>query len=242
MLVDRELCTGCGRCVRVCPGEALSLEWEDGRPVAVMDRDLCFECGVCVRSGVCPVSAFRTEESLPWPRVLRSIMSDPMTVFEATGINGRGTEEMKTNDVTGRFKPGVYGLCVDVGRPVVGARLGDVQVITRILAEKGVGFAEENPITSLMEDPGAGCLFEDVLGERVLSAVVEGFVEPQQLSTVLAELQAAVGRVEAMFSVGVIARVEDDEHLGLLMRDVRGCGVGEITNVKTNVGLGRSGG
>jgi len=47
-----EKCTGCGRCVEVCPHRLFYLQ--DGK-AAVRDRDLCMECGACRRN--CPWEA-----------------------------------------------------------------------------------------------------------------------------------------------------------------------------------------
>lgn len=56
---DKEKCTGCERCVEVCPHGVFQME--NGKAI-VRDRDLCMECGACalncafsaisVRSGV----------------------------------------------------------------------------------------------------------------------------------------------------------------------------------------------
>ncbi|MFA5072638.1 MAG: mercury methylation ferredoxin HgcB [Nitrospirota bacterium] len=40
-------CTGCGRCVEVCPQGVFVLR--DKRAV-VIDKDLCMECGACARN------------------------------------------------------------------------------------------------------------------------------------------------------------------------------------------------
>jgi NAD-dependent dihydropyrimidine dehydrogenase PreA subunit len=37
-------CTGCGRCVEVCPQSVFEMR---DKKAAVMDRDLCMECGAC---------------------------------------------------------------------------------------------------------------------------------------------------------------------------------------------------
>ena len=42
-LVDEEKCTGCGRCVEVCPPRAI--EVQDGS--ARIDKEFCEECGFC---------------------------------------------------------------------------------------------------------------------------------------------------------------------------------------------------
>ena len=49
--VQPEKCTGCGRCVEVCPVEAVRLEAE----VAVVDAQACTGCGACVED--CPNEA-----------------------------------------------------------------------------------------------------------------------------------------------------------------------------------------
>ena len=111
MQIDQELCTGCGQCVPYCPVNAIRLEDD----VSVIDFDECAECGCCLRMADCPVDAIYQQE-LTWPRTVRSILSDPLTVAEESGISGRGTEEMKTNECTGRFKLGMVGIGIEVGR------------------------------------------------------------------------------------------------------------------------------
>ena len=58
--LDPHLCTGCGKCARVCPVEAVSLVSAHlpGQPRAMtakIDPDLCLGCGVCART--CPQKA-----------------------------------------------------------------------------------------------------------------------------------------------------------------------------------------
>lgn len=48
-------CTGCGRCVPLCPKGAISIGPYEEKYVAVTDRDKCVNCGACV--GACPASA-----------------------------------------------------------------------------------------------------------------------------------------------------------------------------------------
>jgi ferredoxin len=62
--IDIEPCTGCGRCVQVCPVEAMSLVSANDphrpkREKAKLDTDTCLGCGLCVRA--CTVGALRLE-------------------------------------------------------------------------------------------------------------------------------------------------------------------------------------
>ncbi len=52
VVIEKEICIGCGACVGVCPVGALSLD-ADGK--AEVDENLCIDCGACV--GVCPTQA-----------------------------------------------------------------------------------------------------------------------------------------------------------------------------------------
>jgi ferredoxin len=41
---DAAKCTGCGRCVQVCPSEVFQMR--DGK-ADILERDRCMECGAC---------------------------------------------------------------------------------------------------------------------------------------------------------------------------------------------------
>jgi len=71
-----------------------------------------------------------------------------MVEHKETGVPGRGTEEMKTNEVTARLN-GLLGMAVEVGRPGVGARLKDLETIAMLWPRKIV-FEPRNPVTFLL--------------------------------------------------------------------------------------------
>ena len=96
MKIDAELCIACEVCIEYCPMGAISMKDD----VAVIDQDECVECGICLRSESCSVDAF-IDEKAPWPRQIRAEFSNPTVPHQSTGLVGRGTEEVKTNFVTG---------------------------------------------------------------------------------------------------------------------------------------------
>ena len=62
--VQVELCNGCGKCVNVCPVEAMTLvsandPHKRNKRKATLDEDICLGCGVCTR--VCPTSGLWLE-------------------------------------------------------------------------------------------------------------------------------------------------------------------------------------
>lgn len=53
---DSTKCTGCGKCLEVCPHRVFQPE---GNKVKISDRDACMECGACARN--CAFDAISVE-------------------------------------------------------------------------------------------------------------------------------------------------------------------------------------
>jgi len=233
---------------------------------AVIDYDACVECGTCYRGmsqehlnpgvvravralaklfrfrfepepDVCPTAAFVMEE-LEWPRIVRRVFSDPLVEHASTGIHGRGTEEVKTNDVSNRVTVGEVGHVIEFGRPGVGVRFHHIQTMTMALAARGIVFEPKNPITHLMTDTGTGTLKPDLLQEKILSAIVEIKTTLDEVAGVLDTVFAVANRIDTVLAVGVSTRCDnrgEDELLAPLLTNLGY----RFERAKTNMGLGR---
>lgn len=238
MFIDSSKCVKCKKCVPYCPRNAI-LE-KDG--VMTIDMDLCVECGVCKKWAKCPRDAIYNVH-LEAPRAYRKAFSDPFGKHENTALKhmGRGTEEVKTNDVTGVVNSLDYiSLAVEMGRPSVGSTFADLEKVAMTVAPYAIKFEENNPVTALMTDKKTGKLDPTVLGESVMSAIIEFTCAMENVKAVLEALKAVAPQVNTVFSLCIIARVDEEtdtiparkfiDELGL---DVDG------TSAKTNLGLGR---
>jgi hypothetical protein len=207
------------------------------RVITVIDEDECVECSVCLRSGCCPTDAL-FQPTLDWPRIVRKNFSDPLKIHPETRIPGRGTEEMKTNEVTGRYRWGTFGMAFELGRPGVGARFHDVERVAQALATLQVEFEENNPVTKLMVDRKKGLINPEVLGEKVLSAIVEFMTPAENLPRILEVLDRVSKEINTVFSGDIITRV-GPEGFVLSVRSFQGMKRFISINGKSNVGLGR---
>ena len=233
MKIDPEKCTRCARCIPFCPVGAIRAR---EKKVAV-EFDECVECGVCARSGTCQDGAF-IKEDLAWPRILRAEFSDPMIPHKKTAIAGRGTAEMKTNDVTGRFKRGEAGVAIELGRPGVGTRFTEVEKVTREIARLKIPLEGANPVSALVRDPSVGSLAPEILQERVLSAIVEFKIPFDRLDYLLKLLSQLLPELDTVASVSLIGCRDQDGRDPLEEFLVRNK-ISFYPNGKVNIGLGR---
>jgi ferredoxin len=264
MKIDPTKCVACGNCLPVCPMGAIYIDPSANR--AKINADECVECFACYRGmskehlnpilvrairktaqffrfrfdpepDICPTDALVPEE-LSWPRVVRRAFSDPQVPHESTGIHGRGTAEVKTNDVTNRVNEGDAGFVIEFGRPGIGARFRDIERVTQALAELGVEFESNNPVTSLMTEPSQGTIRPEILNEKILSAIVEIKTRLEQVPSVLRRVKELSREVETVISIGVSTRCSDAGKE--LLREVLEQEGYPTYRGKTNLGLGRN--
>ncbi len=263
MQIDHGKCVACGNCIPVCPMGAIYIDPAVNR--ATVNLDECVECFTCHRGmskehlnpslvrtirgflkylrirfdpepDVCPTDAL-TPQEMTWPRIVRQAFSDPLVPHESTGIHGRGTEEVKTNDVTGRVNEGEAGFTIEFGRPGVGVRFRDIQKMTMALAPLPITFEKKNPVFSMMTDPATGTIREDILNEKVLSAIVELKTKLEHVPQVLRVVEEVSPDLETIVSIGVATRCDgqgDNALEPMLKREGY-----EFYRGKTNLGLGR---
>jgi Pyruvate/2-oxoacid:ferredoxin oxidoreductase delta subunit len=235
MIIDQATCIGCQLCLPYCPMGCIS--YQESKGVCSIDLDECVECGICQRPKVCPTGALQQQE-LDEMRNLRRTFSNPLVPHKTTSVPGRGTEEMKTNDVTGRFKRGHAGVAVELGRPGTGTRFRDVEKVAMAVAPVGVVFEPHNPVTALMVDTDTGKMQDAVLGEKVLSAIVEFDVVIEKLAAALTAIKNVAPQLETVFSLDLASRVDEDNTVPTVAI-ARQVGFTPSVNGKTNVGLGR---
>ncbi len=240
MLIDPKVCIGCESCAPHCPVEAIyatNQKTRKGTKVRAIDLERCVECGTCLRADICNVEAIY-QQPLEWPRTLRASFSNPLRPHQTTGLLGRGTEEVKTNEVTHRYVRGQVGVAVEMGRPGVGTSLRDIDRLTRAMAHHGVTFESNTPVTGLMSDPVRGSLKEDVLDERVLSAIIEFKLPEDKLAVILPALKQVATTLDTVFSLGVISVLPPAGSDPVAAR-ITSLGFDLRPNGKVNLGLGR---
>lgn len=264
MKINPDKCVACGNCTYVCPMGAIYIDPKLKR--ATIDRDECVECYACYNGlsqehlnptlvrgirkflavlrirfdpepDVCPTAAFEPDE-LAWPRTVRRAFSDPRVPHESTGVEGRGTEEVKTNDVSGRVRIGEVGFTIEFGRPGVGVKMPEIQEMCWALARAGVAFEKKNPVTSLMSDVPTGTIREDVLGEKLMSAIVEIKVPVERAEEIIRLVWEVEKRLDTVVAIGAGARCGEggDEDVVGPMLERLGY---KLERAKTNIGLGR---
>lgn len=189
---------------------------------------------------VCPEGAIEAQELVGFLKQFQHVISDPVENHGVTGVTGRGTEEVKTNDVTGRIKKGWVGFSIDMGRPGMGVRLRDAEKVAMACVEAGfvLAPAEESPLAALMPDHRTGKLRDDCLDYRLLSVIIEGRCPEDRTKDVLKALQKVEKEIDTVFSLGLISRVDENGRCRAL-EYLDELGIPQPHRGKVNVGLGK---
>jgi NAD-dependent dihydropyrimidine dehydrogenase PreA subunit len=243
---------GCFECVPYCPLGAIKKSKVGTRPKAFVNQDECVECAVCLRAEICNTDAIYQPE-LKWPRAIRQAFSAVLIGYDAleeAGIygyvatsgeagvgGGRGTSEMKTNDITGRYVDGEIGLGVEFGRPCVGFYFRDVEKVAKALAKHDVEFEHYNPLTMLLDKETGMIKYKEVLNERAMSAILEVNAKQEQTLEILKTLKEAAKEIDTVLSIDIINKCKGATIPVLPMLEEAGIKI--RINGKTNVGLGR---
>lgn len=237
-VIQTDKCIGCKICVTYCSVDAIEYRAEDKK--CFINPQTCTECYVCLRMEVCEQKAIVEGPLEGFFKQFQHVISDPVENHGVTGVTGRGTEEAKTNDVSGRVKKGEVGFCIDMGRPGMGVYLRDAEKVAMACAEAGLLISppEESPIGALMPDYRTGKMDPACLDYRLLSVIIEGKCKAENLKRVLAALQDVEKRIDTVFSLGLILRVDGNGHTESL-DCLEELGIDYPHRGKVNVGLGR---
>jgi hypothetical protein len=140
--------------------------------------------------------------------------------------------------VSGRVKAGEVGFTIEFGRPGIGARFRDIQKMCTALAQAGVAFEKKNPVTSLMSDVATGTIREDILDEKVLSAIVEIKVPIERAEEIIRLVWDVEKQVETVVAIGVGVRCDQEGEENVVAPILEKLGY-KLERAKTNIGLGR---
>jgi nitroreductase/NAD-dependent dihydropyrimidine dehydrogenase PreA subunit len=98
-IIDSDLCTGCGRCLKVCPQDTISLV--NGKAVVTGKRSL--HCGHC--EAICPVGAVKVTRLDPDMQRFTNFLMDDAFIPFGQGGTGELARLMASRRSTRNFRP-----------------------------------------------------------------------------------------------------------------------------------------
>jgi len=237
MIIDQEKCIKCKMCQPLCPVQCI----KESDKILYIDYDECLECGICLRNSNCPTKAIY-QPILEMPRAVRKAFSDPFGKHENTTLKhmGRGTEEIKTNDVTGIVNTmDRVAVAIEMGRPGIGASFRDIEKLTKVVSKHNVKYEINNPLTPFIIDKSTGAIEPEILNEKILSGIIEISIDVEDLEHLLQDVKNESEKINTVFSVCIISKVDSQNKSSvedLLVKE--GYNI-KAASSKTNIGLGR---
>ncbi|MCZ2151658.1 MAG: hypothetical protein LC126_28270, partial [Bryobacterales bacterium] len=130
------------------------------------------------------------------------------------------------------------GFTIEFGRPGVGVRFHEIEKMSMTLAKRGVSFEKKNPVTSLMTDTATGKIREDILNEKVLSAILEIKTTVDRTEEIIRAVWEVEKQIDTVVSIGVGTRCDEngEEHVVAPVLEKLGY---SLQRAKTNIGLGK---
>ena len=120
------------------------------------------------------------------------------------------------------------------------ARERDIERVTRTLSQRGFrDYESENPLTQLL-DKSSGRFKPEVLGERVLSAIIEMKAAAQELPRFLGVVKKVSEQIDTVFSLQLCTRLRPDLQIPPeVVEAIKDCGLAIKPGAKINMGMGR---
>lgn len=102
VIVEKDLCCGCGTCEPICPKECIKLTLDsEGQYKPVINQDLCIDCGLCLK--VCPNQSIGYKSKIEVPKgVISGYSKDEELRFNAAS-GGLTTQLLMDGLESGRF-------------------------------------------------------------------------------------------------------------------------------------------
>jgi hypothetical protein len=101
-----------------------------------------------------------------------------------------------------------------------------------------VAFEKKNPITSLMSDVSTGTIRPDILGEKLMSAIVEIKVPVSRAEEIIRLVWEVEKKLDTVVALGVGVRCNAEGEDEIVEPILARLGY-KLERAKTNIGLGR---